>query len=52
MKKKPVPSTPATFTPFVEPSYFKKLGLKPSNRKVGQTFVISVKKPLPKTKDS
>jgi hypothetical protein len=52
MKKKPTPSNTEKSTPFVEPSYFKELGIVWTNDKVGQTFVTTLKKPLPKKKDA
>jgi hypothetical protein len=52
MKKKPTPPTPDTSTPFVLPNYLKKLNSVPTNDKVGQTFVTSIKQALPKKKDS
>jgi hypothetical protein len=57
MKKKAaklIPDTtiPDTTTQFVEPSYFKELGIVWTNDKVGQTFVTTIRHPLPKNKDS
>jgi len=52
MKKKPKQSNPDTSPPFVEPSYFKELGIVWTNDKVGQTFVTTLRKPLPKKKDA
>ncbi len=51
-KEKPEASNPEKLTTRVDPPYLKRFGAVPTNDKVGQTFVISVKKPLPKTKDS
>ena len=52
MKKKSKPSFPETSTPFVEPSYFRELGIVWTNDKVGQTFVKFTKSQPTKTKNT
>jgi hypothetical protein len=53
MKKKKS-EAPKTEKPITreDPPYIKAFNSKPSNRKVGQTFVTSTKQLLPKKKDS
>lgn len=52
MKKKTTKTIPDTTTPWVVPSYLKELNAKPSNDKVGQVFITTIRQPLPKKKDS
>ena len=52
IKKKSKPSIPDKSTPFVEPSYFKELGIVWTNDNVGQTFVNYTKRQPIKTQDS
>ena len=52
MKQKPTPSNTEKSVRREEPSYWKALNVVPTNERVGQTFIISTRQPLPKTKDS
>jgi D-aminopeptidase len=52
MKKKPTPSNTVKSVPREEPSYWKALNVVPTNERVGQTYIISTRQPLPKTNDS